>query len=114
MTQEQKEELKNIIQTEIESLKKEIEVIQPLLKPIKKDCSLDTIDQKMLEQQQNIEIKRYKSAKTRLDKLQATYIDIESAGYGVCQECDEDINLERLKIIPESKYCVRCLNELGL
>jgi len=114
MTQQQKQELKNIIQTEIETLSTEITNIQTSLQPIKKDCSLDSIDHKMLKQDQNINIQRYEVAKARLNRLKAAYLNIDNKEYGVCQECEEDINIERLKLIPESKYCVKCMNELGL
>ncbi len=114
MTQEEKEELKHIIQTEIATLTDEIATIQRLLRPIKKDCSLDNIDHKMLKQEQNINIQRYEVAKQRLNRLKAAYLNIDNKEYGVCQECEEDINIERLKLVPESKYCVSCMNELGL
>jgi len=114
MNQQEKEELKKIIEAEITALSDEIENIQTALKPIKKDCSLDSIDHKMLKQNQNINIQRYEVAQARLNRLKAAYLNIDNAGYGVCQECEEDINFERLKLIPESKYCVACMNELGL
>ncbi len=114
MTQQEKEELKHIIQTEIAALTDEITTIQRALRPIKKDCSLDSIDHKMLKQDQNINIQRYEVAKQRLNRLKTAYLNIDNKEYGVCQECEEDINIERLKLIPESKYCVSCMNELGL
>ncbi len=114
MTKEEKQELKEIINAEIAALTAEIETIQTALKPIKKDCSLDSIDHKMLKQDQNVNIQRYEVAKVRLNRLKAAYLSINTEEYGVCQECEEDINIERLKLIPESKYCVSCMNELGL
>ena len=114
MTPKEKQELKHIIQSEITSLTTEVDTIQTALKPIKKDCSLDSIDHKMLKQDQNVNIQRYEVAKIRLNRLKAAYVNIDTQEYGVCQECEEDINIERLKLIPESKYCVNCMNELGL
>ena len=114
MNQQDKQELKKIIEAEITILSDEIENIQTVLKPIKKDCSLDSIDHKMLKQEQNVNIQRYEVAKARLNRLKVAYLNIDNRGYGVCQECEEDINIERLKLIPESKYCVACMNELGL
>lgn len=114
MTQQEKEELKYIIQTEISALADEIASLEDALKPIKKDCSLDSIDHKMLKQDQNVNIQRYEVAKQRLNRLKAAFLTIDNKEYGVCQECEEDINIERLKLIPESKYCVSRMNELGL
>ena len=69
---------------------------------------------KQEKQDQNINIKRYEVAKKILNKLHATCLNVDSDEYGICRECEEDINIERLKLIPESKYCVACMNELGL
>ncbi|QOP45520.1 TraR/DksA family transcriptional regulator [Sulfurimonas paralvinellae] len=114
MKQEQKEELKKIIQNEIEDLTQEIASLQKELKPIKKDCSLDSIDHKILKQDQNITIQRYETAQRRLNRLKAAYLKVDTDEYGVCIECEDDINIERLKLIPESEYCVACMNELGI
>ena len=114
MTQEEKQELKNIIENEIDLLTNEIAVIQAQLKPIKKDCSLDSIDHKMLKQDQNINIQRFEVAKKRLNRLKVAYLQIDNENYGICKECEEEINIERLKLVPESKYCIDCMNELGL
>lgn len=114
MTQQEKQELKNRIETEISMLMAEIENIQKKLEPIKKDCSLDSIDHKMLKQEQNVNIQRFEVAKIRLNKLKRAYLNVDSDEYGICKECEEDINIERLKLMPESEYCVPCMNELGI
>ena len=112
MTLQEKQELKTIIKTEIKNLTDEITTIQTSLQLIKKDCSLDSIDHKMLKQDQNINIQKYEVDKVRLNRLKASYLTIDNKEYGICQECEENINIERLKLIPESKYCVACMNEL--
>jgi len=114
MQQNQKQELKTIIINEIKALEEEISHLASELKPIKKDCSLDSIDHKLLKQQQNINIQRHQNATARLNRLKAAYLAIDNAEYGICMECGDDINIERLKLVPESKYCVVCMNELGL
>jgi len=114
MTQQQKQELKSIIQTQIAALTDEIKSIQNLLQPIKKDCALDNTAHQSLKQEQNINIQRYDIAKIRLNKLKAAYLRVGTDEYGICKECEEDINIARLKLIPESQYCITCMNELGL
>jgi len=37
---------------------------------------------------------------------------IDDNTYGRCEECDEKINKERLKILPFAKYCVTCQAEI--
>lgn len=37
---------------------------------------------------------------------------LEDGEYGICQECGEDINSNRLKAIPWTTVCVSCQEEL--
>jgi len=34
--------------------------------------------------------------------------DIEEGVYGICEECGEDISVERLKARPVTHHCIRC------
>ena len=114
MTPEEKKALKKSIETEIAALEKEIKKIESTLRPIKKDCSLDNVAHQGLKQEQNINIQRYEEAKKRLNRLKHAYLKVDTDEYGICQECEEEIAHERLKLVPESIYCVSCMNELGL
>jgi DnaK suppressor protein len=49
----------------------------------------------------NMQIERLREVEDALDRL-------EEGTYGICEECGEAINLERLKILPFTTYCVRC------
>lgn len=101
----------NII-TEIEKLQIDIEVLQEKNAPIPKDCSLDSLNKHDMAQEQLLNAKIIKESELRLNKLQATLLRIDKDDYGICQECEEDITLERLKLLPESLYCVSCLSEM--
>ncbi len=114
MTDTEKQELKTSIEKEISLLNAEVDKLQQSLKPIKKDCSLDSIDHKMLKQDQNINIQRFEEAKKRLNRLKHAYLKVATDEYGICKECEEEIPLARLKLVPESEYCVACMNELKL
>jgi len=114
MTKQDKQLLKKNIETEISSLEDEINNLQTNLKPIKKDCSLDNLAHQALKQEQNVNIQRYEEAKKRLNRLKHAYLNVDSKEYGICKECEDEISLERLKLVPESQYCVSCMNELGL
>ena len=34
--------------------------------------------------------------------------DLEYGDYGICEDCGEGISIERLKIRPVAKRCIRC------
>ena len=37
---------------------------------------------------------------------------IEDGSYGICEECEEEIPIKRLKAIPDARYCISCQAEI--
>ena len=46
--------------------------------------------------------------KTFLDKINKALVKIEEGGFGVCEECEEEISVKRLEARPETNLCIRC------
>ena len=113
MTQSQKEELKESIKKQIKHIGKENEKLKPSLYPLKKDCSLDNIAHQALKQEQALAMQRLEENNMRLNRLRSTLMRIDNPNYGICEECEEKIPIERLKLIPESRLCIECINELN-
>jgi len=49
---------------------------------------------------------RLKDINNALDK-------IKSNTYGICEKCKKEIELKRLKIVPEAKRCLKCSREIS-
>lgn len=43
-----------------------------------------------------------------LQDINIALAKIEGGNYGICDNCREQIELDRLKIFPEAKTCVKC------
>lgn len=114
LTSQERELLTQIIKEDIQKLEKELQILHEALHPIKKDCSLDDVSHQGLYQEQTLNIQRFEESTRRVNLLSATLLRVNHEDYGICLECEEEISFQRLKIIPESKYCVACMNELGL
>ncbi|SFV89728.1 C4-type zinc finger protein, DksA/TraR family [hydrothermal vent metagenome] len=114
MTRDEKQKLKESIEKEIEILSKEIASIQKALYPEKGQGPSDKVAHLNFKLDQSIHIQRYEEATKRLNRLKHAYLKIDTPQYGICQECEEPIPMERLKLMPESIYCVSCMEELGL
>jgi len=112
MTSKQKLQIKNKIKKDLENLENEIYNLQIKITPITKDCSLDNINRKDMLQEQHIFKKIIDDAQIRKNKLQKALKRVDSEKYGVCQECEEDIAIGRLMLLPESIYCVSCKSEM--
>lgn len=114
MTTIQKQQFKEIIEEEIQTLSSEIEEIRSAIYPTKGEGTSDKVAHISFKQEQSIHFQRYEEANKRLNRLKNAYLKIDTPEYGICRECEEEIPLERLKLVPESLYCVSCMNELGL
>ena len=33
---------------------------------------------------------------------------IDEGTYGICEECEEEISIERLMAVPDARYCIAC------
>ncbi len=114
MRTEQKEQIKEKILHDIETLKNDIKNIQEKDVKIAQDCSIDEINRKDMMLEKELNSKIVNEANLRLKQLQITLGRINEEEYGICVECEEDILFERLMLLPESHYCVACKTELGL
>ncbi len=43
-----------------------------------------------------------------IKKIRQSLEDIETGEYGNCEDCGEDISIERLKARPVTSFCIRC------
>ena len=114
MTTTDKTQLKQHIQDEIETLEEEVERLSTQLKPVDKNCLPENVSHQDRQQQQNIIFHRFDEARKRLNRLRHTLTRIDTPDYGICEECEEPIPLARLRIAPESRYCIPCMQELGI
>ena len=48
----------------------------------------------------------------RIRDIDAALDRLESGSYGICQRCEEDIELRRLEVRPFSRYCVECKSDV--
>jgi len=111
MEQNQRDVLLKHIQHEIEHLKNEIVVLKEKMQPIAPDCSLGRLTRMEALGEQEINAKILFQSEDRLEKLEYVLRNINSSNYGICRVCDEEIDIERLKILPETTICIECSRE---
>ncbi len=114
MTIEQKEHFKQIIDEQIQALSKEMKLMKNAVYPERGQGSSDKVAHISFKQEQNIHIQRLAEATKRINSLKYAYLKTNTPEYGICKECEEEISLERLNLMPESLYCVDCMNEFGI
>ena len=108
-----KQKLKSLIVNQISELEKQISLSDESSQRVELDQTLagrvsriDAIQQQKMAESSNLRDKKLViDLKASLDKL-------SNDDYGICQECDEEISIQRLQIKPESIYCINCQENL--
>ena len=49
-----------------------------------------------------------KKQSRELEEIDYAFGKIADGSYGVCEMCEEDIGLDRLKVKPQARYCIVC------
>jgi DnaK suppressor protein len=111
-TKEEKNELKEIIETNIDTLKAQIAILEEKVKPIAPDCSLGRLTRLEAMGEQHVNNKVLDESKLRLSRLTNALLRVEKPMFGICLECEEPIGMGRMRIRPESVRCVECANAL--
>lgn len=72
------------------------------------DTALDDGDWSIVDLTEDISLKQLSTHRENLLKIDEALRKLDEGTYGKCEDCGEDINEERLKLIPFAIYCVDC------
>jgi RNA polymerase-binding protein DksA len=64
-------------------------------------------EQEQMETEAHLEEHRW----ARLSAIDAAFARLHLGQYGLCEECGDEISLERLEAVPFASYCIDCQEE---
>lgn len=108
MKQEDLDTFRRMLETELALLldKAGITIVQLL--GTSADGEPDPLDRASIDNCRN-DMYRIHSRESRLiKKIKSSIEAIEDGTYGICQDCEEPISIERLKARPVTSYCIAC------
>jgi len=114
MDKKKKEYLKEKIIKDIEQLIHDIEDLKEKTKPIPPENSLGRLTRLEAMGEKSVNEAMLNKSEQRLKKLLFVKDRVDCDDFGCCNICDEKINYERLKILPETTVCIECANEMRL
>lgn len=76
-----------------------------------KDDGMDTYDVATEERDREISLLMSDRDRQKLGAIEEALERIESGSYGICDSCEEEIPVERLKAMPFTRLCVQCQSE---
>lgn len=68
----------------------------------------DEIDHATISTDRSIEQAITSQQSHELKNIEYALNKIKNGTYGICEMCEEDINIQRLKVKPHAKYCIVC------
>src|ERR1039457_1269669 len=100
-------------------LKMKEETLQEINKAIKSgsekpsdEPSGDIYDQASNERDRELDLILNDRERAKLRNIDEALLKINEGEYGICEECEEEIPVGRLKIVPFARYCVKCKSDI--
>ena len=72
----------------------------------------DIYDQASSERDRELGLILGDREREKIHSIDESLLRIDEGDYGICEECDEDIPLGRLKAMPFTRHCVKCKSDL--
>jgi DnaK suppressor protein len=72
----------------------------------------DIYDQASSERDRELGLLLGDREREKIHSIDDALLRIDDGEYGICEECDEDIPLGRLKAMPFTRHCVKCKSDL--
>lgn len=72
----------------------------------------DIYDQASSERDRELGLLLNDREREKLHSIDEALLRIADGDYGICEECDEDIPMGRLKVLPFTRHCVKCKSDL--
>jgi DnaK suppressor protein len=72
----------------------------------------DIYDQASSERDRELGLLLGDREREKIHSIDEALLRINEGEYGICEECDEDIPLGRLKAMPFTRHCVKCKSDL--
>ena len=96
-------------------LKMKEETLQEINKSLKSGTDItsgepsgDIYDQASSERDRELGLLLGDREREKLRNIDEALLKIEEGEYGICEECEEEIPIGRLKVMPFAHYCVKC------
>jgi DnaK suppressor protein len=72
----------------------------------------DIYDQASSERDRELGLLLGDRVREKLRNIDEALLKIADGEYGICEECEEEIPVGRLKIVPFARHCVKCKSDI--
>ena len=110
MTEEQKQELKAAIEKKIVENQKAVEDLREATKPMGLDSAIGRVSRMDYINNKAINEAELQKAEANLAALNRWLSVFDTDQFGKCTRCGQEININRLLLMPSSTRCITCAN----
>lgn len=108
MKPREREDIKNAIEERIRQLSEDIEVLKEHMKPVTLKCVIDKANKMDTVSSNAVKDSVYRNSIEKLKALKILVEKVNDPDFGNCRRCNQPINPQRLKFLPESTLCIHC------
>jgi len=99
---------KNLLQERKRQIRKNIEDACIEMEGLNESEANDELDHASISTDRMIEQAITGQQSKELGEIEVAMSKIANGSYGICEMCEEDISIQRLKVKPHAKYCIVC------
>ena len=102
-------EIEKIISKELDETLISINEYKELTKPIKPENSIGRVSRMDAINNKSVMEESLRKLEAKYEKLKFIKTQTQNEDFGMCLKCKNQIPLGRIMIIPESRFCVKCV-----
>ena len=76
------------------------------------ETSPDPLDRASFESEQGTMLRIRDRESKLIRKIQKSLENLENGSFGICEICEKEIAIERLKARPVTNYCIKCKTKM--
>ncbi len=104
----EKENIRELILTEISKTEKLVQEYREMSKPVAPDDAIGRITRMDAINNKSVTEASLRQAEQKLKNLQRVLALVGTKEFGICMKCRKPIPMARILFRPESLYCVNC------
>ena len=108
MKENERKEIKALIEEQLENIDKELANLEELTQPVSLDSSVGRLSRMDAINNKAINDKQLRDKQVQKQKLERALQRVDKEEFGKCSKCGNDIAMGRLKYMPYTTKCVNC------
>jgi DnaK suppressor protein len=107
MKREREDEFRRLLLSQMDDLLQEAEKTVNGM-TADKESFPDPTDRALLESNRNFQLRIRDRERKLLNKIREALDRLETGTFGICEDCGDEIGIERLRVRPVTTLCIRC------